>query len=367
VPSPSYDVAIVGGGPAGCAAGLSLWKCAPVLSVVVVEASGYEGLHVGETLPPPARQLLEHLDLWDAFRTDGHREVHGTAAVWGAAVPYETDYLCTAQGVGWHLDRAAFDARLAKEAERKGIRLLRRTRLTGAEPTGETWRLHFSDAGELRARFVIDATGSAAAFARRRGVRFLASDRLAGFARLFEDTGGGDPRTLVEAFADGWWYTAGLPGGLRTVVCMTDSDLARRLRLLEPTQWSRLLQATTLVAETVRGARAQGPLVIKAVQSRRLQPAAGPNWLAVGDAASCFDPLSSQGIMKALRCGIFASYAVGDLLVNGDHGGLERYRRFVAGEFERYLRVRAHYYAAEPRWPEREFWRRRQAPRVNTG
>ena len=82
-------------------------------------------------------------------------------------------------------------------------------------------------------------------------------------------------------------------------------------------------------------------------------------WLAVGDAASIFDPLSSQGIVKALRSGVFASYAIADLLLNGDDLGLRRYRRYVQDEFEGYAKNRAQYYGEERRWPESEFWRRR--------
>ena len=359
--SRSWDVAVVGGGPAGCATGLSLRGHAPGLSVVLVEASGYEGPRVGETLSPLARRLLEHLRVWDAFRGQGHPEVYGTAAAWGSSVLQENDFLFTTQGNGWHLDRAAFDALLAGEAERQGVHLLRQTRVTAAERTGESWRLDLSSGEELSARFVVDATGSSAALARRRGARFVASDRLAGFARFFEEREGSDPRTLVEAFADGWWYTAGLPGGLRVAACLTDSDLARRLRLREPSSWSRLLAATERVSAALRGAEPRGPVVVRATPSRLLEPVAGEEWLAVGDAASVFDPLSSSGIVKGLRSGIFASYAIADLLAKGDGRGLRRYRRYVREEFESYCRTRAKYYAEERRWPDSAFWRRRQA------
>jgi flavin-dependent dehydrogenase len=353
-----FDVAIVGGGPAGCAAGLSLRAHAPGLSVALFEASAYESPRIGETLPPPSRRLLEHLGVWEAFRQQGHREVHGTAAAWGGPVPQDHDFLFTTQGVGWHLDRAAFDGWLAAEAERRGVTVLRQTRVRRAARKQDIWQLQ-AGGDLLTARFLVDATGSSAAFARRCGARFVASDRLAGFARLFEEEEGNDPRTLVEAFSDGWWYTAGLPGGLRIAACLTDSDLARPLRLGEAAAWTRRLESTERVRELLRGARPRGPVVVRATQSRRLEPAAGDGWLAVGDAASLFDPLSSQGILKGLRSGVFSSYAIGDLLAKGEGTGLERYRRYVQGEFESYSRVRSRYYAEERRWPESPFWRRR--------
>jgi flavin-dependent dehydrogenase len=355
----AFDVAIIGGGPAGCAAGLSLRAHAPELRVVLLEASAYESPRIGETLPPLSRRLLEHLGVWDGFRRQGHREVHGTAAAWGSPVPEDRDFLFTAQGNGWHLDRAAFDAFLADEAEARGVAVLRRTRVRRADRDGSLWKLKTGDGHPLTARFLVDATGSSAAFARRCGARFVASDRLAGFARLFEEEEGSDPRTLVEAFSDGWWYTAGLPGGLRIAACLTDADLARQLRLGEPAAWTRQLEATGQVRELLHGARPRGPVVVRATHTRRLEPAAGDGWLAVGDAASLFDPLSSQGILKGLRSGIFASYAIGDLLVKEDARGLDRYRRYVREEFESYSRVRARYYAEERRWPESPFWQRR--------
>jgi flavin-dependent dehydrogenase len=354
-----FDVAIVGGGPAGCAAGLSLRAHAPGLSAVLIEASEHEGPRVGETLPPPARDLLAHLGVWTAFCRQGHAEVCGTAAAWGAPVPYENDFLFSTRGNGWHLDRAAFDAMLASEAEHRGVVRLRKTRVTRAGRQDGAWRLDLADGRKLKARFLVDATGPSATFARRAGARFVASDHMAGFVRFFEEPGGRDPRTLVEAFEHGWWYTAGLPGGLRIAACMTDADLARRLRLTDPESWSRRLAATERVSEALRDARPHGPVVVRATQSRRLEPAAGEGWLAVGDAASLLDPLSSSGITKALRSGVFASYAVGDLLAQGDDRGLERYRRYVVDELEAYSRLRARYYAEERRWPESDFWRRR--------
>jgi 2-polyprenyl-6-methoxyphenol hydroxylase-like FAD-dependent oxidoreductase len=199
----SFDVAIVGGGPGGSATALSLRAHAPSLSVVLIEASRYETIRIGETLPPPARHILEHLRVWEAFRRQRHREAHGTTAVWGTATPLDNDFIYMTANTGWHLDRAAFDAMLAGQAQSRGAALILDTRLRSAERSGDEWRLTLSTGSVLTARFIVDATGGSAAFARRRGARFVRADRLVGIARFFED-GGGDPRTLVEATEYGW-------------------------------------------------------------------------------------------------------------------------------------------------------------------
>jgi flavin-dependent dehydrogenase len=353
------DVAVAGGGPAGCATALMLRAHAPQLSVGVFEASDYGGLRIGECIPPPGRILLEHLGVWGVFEAAGHRPAYGTAAAWGESGLSHNDFIYTGQGRGWHLDRAHFDTMLAREAEAAGAETFRRVRVLGIDSDGAGWRLRLGSGQQIGARFVVDATGSAAAVARRMGASFVATDRMAGFGRLFEDRGPSDPRVLVEAFAQGWWYTAGLPGDTRIVVCMTDRAHGRRLGLQRPGPWFSLLETTSQIAPTVEGAQSFGPAVIRTIESRRLDPPAGSGWLAVGDAASVFDPLSSQGIVKALRSGIFAAYAISDLLLSRDDRGMHAYRRLIAQEFESYLRVRAGYYRAERRWPESEFWRRR--------
>lgn len=382
-----YDVAIVGGGPGGCATALSLRAFAPSLSIVLIEASRYDAPRIGETLPPPARALLEHLGVWESFLAQAHRPVYGTSSVWGAPSPSDNDFIYMPAAKGWHLDRAAFDAMLAAQAEARGVAIIRaRVRESRSEDSpGDTTltldagtsidgtRLDRStvagtavDGTTVEARFVVDATGGAANVARHRGARFVAADTLTAFVRFFQDAAG-DPRTIVEAFADGWWYTAALPGGQRIAACMTDADAGRRLNLADATSWSAHLAALPHLGPLLRECAPHGPVTVRPAESRRLDPPAGANWLAVGDAASRFDPLSSQGILKALRSGVFASYAIADRLLRNDPSGLDRYKRFIRDEFESYLEVRAKVYAEEQRWQANEFWRRRQeaaAPRI---
>jgi flavin-dependent dehydrogenase len=357
--APEFDVAIIGGGPAGCATALSLRTHAPSLSIVVIEASHYDAVRIGETLPPAARPLLDHLGVWDAFLAGEPRAAYGTSAAWGSAASTENDFFFMARGPGWHLDRADFDAMLACQSERRGVTLLRDTSVQGVNHD-DAWTLSLMGGGNVRARFLVDATGSSARFARRCGARIEASDHLLGFARFFDDDQNGDGRTIVESFEDGWWYSAGLPGRHRIAACMTDTDLGRRMRLSDPVAWERKLETMPLMGALLRDARPYGKIIVRPSRSHCLDFAAGDDWLAAGDAASTFDPLSSQGILKALRGGIFASYAIGDALARHDHAGLQRYRSFIRAEYASYASARATYYQQEQRWPRSVFWQRRQ-------
>jgi flavin-dependent dehydrogenase len=82
----------------------------------------------------------------------------------------------------------------------------------------------------------------------------------------------------------------------------------------------------------------------------------------VGDAASAWDPLSSQGIAKALRSGVAAADTIIEYL-SGDPAAMVRYANGSQADFEQYLNTYHHYYRREMRWPEAVFWNRRHALR----
>lgn len=361
----SCDVIILGGGPAGCATSLSLRAHAPSLSVVLIEASSYDSPRIGEVLPAIARTFLHHLRIWEAFEAEGFQTVHSTSSAWGHPFRAENHFIYSLHGAGWHLDRRRFDAFLSHQAASHGVEVRLAMRMMAVERLQEAWHLQLSDGTEIKARFIVDATGRRAVFARRMGGHIKTFDRLAGFARFFTLDAHTEPGTLIEAFPEGWWYTA-LAGASRVVICMTDGDIARRLGLRDEERWLDLLAETSWVQRSVGGAALEETSIVAAANSACLEPICATNWLAVGDAAAAFDPISSQGIVKALRAGTFVAYAIADQLSKSDTRGLARYASFVRREFNRYRQVHAEYCGQERRWPESSFWSRRQKARPAT-
>src|SRR5262249_40774712 len=85
-------------------------------------------------------------------------------------------------------------------------------------------------------------------------------------------------------------------------------------------------------------------------------------WVAVGDAAMAWDPLSSQGIGKALESALAAAEAIRGAL-DGRLGALRDYAGGVALSFDQYRRLRTHFYGQVRRWPGAPFGERRQITR----
>ncbi len=92
----------------------------------------------------------------------------------------------------------------------------------------------------------------------------------------------------------------------------------------------------------------------------KIFPVIGSNWLAVGDAAAAYDPLSSQGVYKALNSGRAAAIAIAGHL-QGKGNALDAYSEGVEEGFINYLKSRRQYYQKEQRWPGSGFWKRRWA------
>jgi flavin-dependent dehydrogenase len=297
--------------------------------------------------------------LWSRFKNAGHSQSYRTLSAWGGPRLGSNEFLLFPSQVGWRLDRARFDAMMLEAAAQSAF--LAKVRLTGLAHADGVWRVACCDGDIRTSRFVIDATGRSAVLARALRQRRNRFDRLVGcFAYAADDSAvGGEP--VIEAFRDGWWYSAAIPGKRRVVACMSDADVIRRLGLADRENFTRALQETTHARAACLPAI--GEVRVRPAGSQYVERPSSLPMIGVGDAASSFDPISGQGILKAFRSGIFGSYVAADWLRGTDPQELARYSHFTLREFTSYQNILRDYYALEQRWPDEPFWRRRAASR----
>lgn len=332
----SYDVAVIGGGPAGAVAALVLARRGR--RVLLVDAPP-PGRKIGESLPAIAGHLLRTLGL-GSILVD-HRESFGNVSAWGSDALVATDFVNDPHGMGWHLDRVRFDDALRAAAVAAGAEL-RVTRLRAAHAG---WRLELDD-GEARASCVIDATGRRAMVSRAQGAKRTRDDaQLALYTWAYAS--GVDQRTLVEATREGWWYTAPLPNGERVVALHVAARRARELAPMPPH-----------VRAALDGAHLSARVRVTEACGARLDAFVGRGWIATGDAALSFDPIAAQGIFNALYTGMKAGEAVLAAL-DGDPLPLTEYGRRLEEIRAAYVERRRHVYALEARFPDAAFWRPR--------
>jgi flavin-dependent dehydrogenase len=359
------DAVILGGGPAGCAAALALLRRG--LTATIVEATAYDGERVGESLPPPARAVLEQLGVFARLAADGvGLDAYATQAAWGGDAPGANPFVLSGSRVGWQVDRRRFDELLADAARTAGATVHVRARLQAARRTSDGWLLTVGrerrDELRLRAAFVIDASGRRARFAcSYGGARKLVQDRLVGVCGTFERAQGVGAGVLVEACREGWWYSAPLPRGRAIVALLSDADIVAAAGVRRLDSWCAALALATHTISRLESATGPASLAVHSARTQRLDAVAGTGWIAAGDSAATVDPLSSQGVLKALRGGTFAGYAVADHL-GGRADAPARYASFVAAEHEDNLAARALHYGRETRWEAAPFWQRRRDP-----
>jgi len=180
----------------------------------------------------------------------------------------------------WAIDRSEVEATLRRSAVVRGISIV---------PVGD--RLQLRDIGDL----IVDATGRAAAVARRMGVRLLPiSDLIAisGYGRMDQSA-----TPTVEAGPDGWWFAV---GEARHSVVSYFTDAAEAARIRSPDDLGALLASTELLSRRFMLDRSVTPTRFSAASSY-LELGAGAGWAAVGDALLARDPLASHGLTFAFQ------------------------------------------------------------------
>ncbi|MEJ6392145.1 tryptophan 7-halogenase [Gymnodinialimonas sp. 2305UL16-5] len=352
-----FDVAIIGGGPAGAAAALTLRKRKDI-RVALIERGDYSTPKVGESLSPGTRSLLQYLGLWDRFEAEQTLSLLGSEAAWGSDTLGTMDFILTLHGAGWALDRARFERMMANAAEDLGTVLMTNTNVAKCRYDGACWRLDLGK-DELTARYVIDAAGRGSFFSTRQGGYRQRNDMLTAITARLPAAANVAQVTRVEAFKDGWWYAAPLPSGEVIVCLFSDAARIHRLRLSAPDIWAHHLAETRHISPLV----APEPCALETLPAfSSLLQGGDPNrpMIAAGDAIAARDPLSSSGIPNAMGSGIQAARVAADWLFGA--GTLRSaYLDSIARDHSAYLKTHWKTYRTEARWPDAPFWRFRSA------
>jgi flavin-dependent dehydrogenase len=288
----------------------------------------------------------------------------------GTAEVHASDFIFDPHGHGWQLDRARFDASLRDAAAEAGAEMRGARVASAVRDTDGGWRvvLRAADGGReaVCCDVVVDTTGRSAVLARQQGAARLREDDLVAFYARFRPARAGDrdARTLLESTPHGWWYTALVPAGERVAYGRVArgpcrAAVGRRVRGGAAGHETRGGRAGRVRLRDHRAAARGGR------RKRAAGPVRGDGWVAAGDAALSFDPLSSQGILTALYTGLRAGEAL-HLWLQGDRSALAAYEDRLREIHQAYARNRITFYGFEARWANHPFWRSR-APTLVTG
>lgn len=331
------DVIVVGAGPGGSATAALLRRLG--YEVEIWERAAFPRHRIGESLPPRAVGLLKHL----GFNADGFAVMEGHTSVWGSPEPQRAVF---EDGYGLQVERDRFDQLLIDQASvpvhfgRTATGLLRED--------GQVVGVRSQD-GETKAHFVVMATGPG------KGSRQLKQSAMYGYWRNSKHPGGSQSNdTIIESFADGWVWSLRLSSDLRNVTVLLDAP---------GLSYEDAIRQTSFVRQMLDGAE----LVSRQSACDASWHCAGsfaePGMLLVGDAGSVIDPLSSQGVYKALCSAMSAAVVINTCLKRPElaTAALEFFNDEERRTYDGYGAGSVATFRSEQRWPNRPFWKLRHS------
>jgi len=336
-----FDIAVIGGGPAGAATAIRAARAGA--SVVVVEKGAHGRDKVcGDGLTPRAIGALNELDidLADAHRIRGLRMIAGSKV-------RELDWPATGRfpghGAVWprrRLDKALIDAADAAGAdirfETEGIPTIDDDgKVTGIEITKGA-----GEGSKIAAGLTVAATGAPGQVARMLGADRVEGETFGLAIRTYAET----PRhadehleamlslkdehgTAVPGY--GWMFPAGdgtVNIGVGALSTMKGFKKLNLNKLIE-------MYRNVVEADWELGPNLERPRAWRLPMSA--QKRHGPGWVAIGDAAGLVNPMNGEGIDYGLESGMLAA----DLFLADPATAPERYDVEVGERFDAFLRT----------------------------
>jgi flavin-dependent dehydrogenase len=340
--SPSYDVVIIGGGPAGATVATLLAKVGR--KVLLLERSRFPRFHIGESLMPESYWIFERLGMLPRLKnSDFVRKysVQFVTATGKESQPFFFDEMNPHEcSVTWQVVRSEFDQMMLENARAHGAEVWEQTNVVDVvleeSDTDDLPRAtgviveRGDDDGQPRkisARVVVDATGTNTMLARRLGIRATdpALKKASYFAhykggRRDEGKNAGATLVLSTASNDGWFWYIPLPDDIVSVGVVGDIDrLVTQNKGKSPEQiLDEEIKNCRGLDDRMTSAQIVSPVHVIADFSYRASRCAGDGWVLVGDAFGFLDPMYSSGVYLALKSGEMAADAIDDALKHND-------------------------------------------------
>jgi geranylgeranyl reductase family protein len=345
------DVLVIGGGPAGAAAGYWLAKHGHDVTVVERKAFPREKT-CGDGLTPRAVHQLDEMGLTDDL-TRFHRFVGLRATGMGRALELEWPEHPVFPSYGYVVRRRELDTLVARNAVAAGATLLEghdallpivdRGFVRGAvvqPPEG--------DPIEVRARYVVVADGANSRFGRALGT-FRTREWPYGTAIRTYWSSPRHDEPWIESALDVKDRNGNPMPGYGWIFPVGDGTVNIGVGLLSTFRDFKTVNTTTLLDAYARQVADRWEIdpdtpECKATSGRipmggSVGPKAGPTYLVIGDAAGSVNPFNGEGIDYAYETAHLAADVLHEALVEGDPTALQLYPKLLDEDYGEYFKV----------------------------
>jgi flavin-dependent dehydrogenase len=316
----SFDVAIIGGGPAGSTLGTLIKKYAPEASVVILEREIFPREHVGESQLPLIGSVLDEMGVWEKVEAANFPIKIGATYRWGKTDDlWDFEFLPGKDFVGgdrpakyegerrktaFQVERSIYDKILLDHARECGCEV--------RENTGVTQVLHedgvvnglMTNDGEITAKFFVDGSGNSAILRRALGITVDEPSRLknVAFWSYWDDAewavtlGKGGTRVNVMSLGYGWLWFIPISATRVSVGLVMPAEKYKEKKLRPEDLYLEAVRSEALISKLLRNATQHGPVHGTKDWSFVANQMAGSNWYLVGEAAGFADPILAAGL-----------------------------------------------------------------------
>ena len=354
-----YDVAIIGGGPAGSTAAALLALAGR--RVIVFEREKFPRFHIGESLLPFSMKAFTRLGLHEKFLRAGFMkkfggEIVGACSESGTKFYFKDGYRSQTDHA-YQVTRGDFDKVLLDHAVECGAEVHEETSVDRVEFSNDEVELGIKCNGSfhsIRARYVIDASGRTSVLGRKFKIKktYDHLQKLSIFAHydgVWRAEGIDGTLTVLIRAIDRWFWLIPLSAERTSVGVVLDAEAFRNSKLRAEDFLEQALSEQPIIAKRMTDARRVSQVYVEADFSYRSARLHGDRWLLAGDAAGFIDPIFSSGVFLA----VFSSELCADVLNEVlDHPRKARrlfagYERAVNRAMDIYLRFVKAWYTKE--------------------
>jgi flavin-dependent dehydrogenase len=319
-----YDVAIIGGGPAGSTAATLLAKASR--RVIVLEREKFPRFHIGESLLPFSTQAFDRLGVREkldrTFLPKFGGEIVAACGTKGVKF-YFKDGFRTRRDRAYQVTRSEFDKLLLEHSRENGAEVREETEVKkiAFEEDRVKIDIETSDGARsiIESRYLLDCSGRQTTlgnfFKLKKSYDHL--QKFSVFAHYENvDRAEGIDGTLIRMVRglDRWFWMIPLTPTRMSIGVVMDTTTYRAMKLPAEAALEKCIGEQPMVLERMTRAERVSPVYSAGDYSYRNARLFGDRWLLAGDAAGFIDPVFSSGVFLAIMSAEKAADALDEVL-----------------------------------------------------